>query len=119
MTETNRAVTLEDILAELRSLKGHRSKRQRPRLEPLLLPLMHAAELLGVSRPTLREMVATGRLTMVKLPNGDPRIPRHCIDEYVARLEAEAAPKVRKAPAPRKALTGAEIQAEIMAIKIT
>ena len=127
---TAEAVTLESLLAELRdlarSLRGRATKRQRPRLDSLLLPIQHAAELLGVSRPTLRELVRDGELLEVKLLNGDPRITRRSLEEYLQRLEEKAAkPKRRalrsvpRAPVEKKRKrTLAEVLAAMKAIPI-
>ncbi len=58
---------------------------------PLLLAVVEAAELLGVGRSTLYELINTGQLRTVKV--GRRRlVHRNAITEFAQRLDHAAAP---------------------------
>ena len=54
---------------------------------PLLLTVQQAAEMLGIGRSTLYELLGAGELQSVKL-GGSRRIPFSAVREYVERLLA-------------------------------
>jgi excisionase family DNA binding protein len=57
-------------------------------VEPLLYPVEEAAQLLGIGRSALFELIGRSELESVKI--GRRRlIPRAAIDSYVERLRAE------------------------------
>jgi excisionase family DNA binding protein len=54
---------------------------------PLLLTVQQAAEMLGIGRSTIYELLAAGELRSIKL-GGSRRIPVSAVREYVERLLA-------------------------------
>ena len=56
----------------------------------LLYSVEEAAELLGIGRTFMFELVATGQVASLKLGKRR-KIPRSALDEYVTRLAAEQA----------------------------
>lgn len=98
MAECRRdAMSLPAGLLELRRLIGSTAGHSGPRsaeavpvphtatVPPLLLTYDHAAEVLATSRSTLKRMVRSGVLPVVKVA-GSPRVRKADLDAYVARL---------------------------------
>jgi excisionase family DNA binding protein len=84
---------------------------KKPQTQPLLLRQPEACRLLGVSKHTLRLLIADGHLKTVKLrPGAWPRVTRKSIDELMERarhhegrvgyMNDERPPK--EAPVPRE-----------------
>jgi excisionase family DNA binding protein len=70
-----------------------RTKRRSPRpprdtdnsaREPLALKITRAAELIGVDRSSVYELVRAGKLRYVRLAGGTILIPRTAIDEFLS-----------------------------------
>lgn len=57
-------------------------------MEPLLLSIPEAAQLLGIGRSKTYELVATGELATVRIGRS-VRVPRTAVEEFVDRLMGE------------------------------
>lgn len=60
-------------------------QRAKPNVDRLLLTVVEAADLLGVGRTTLYELLARGELQAVRIGRSR-RVPRTAIDDYVDQL---------------------------------
>jgi molybdopterin-binding protein len=52
---------------------------------PTLLTPREAAEMIGISYPTMKHWILTGKIKTVKTPGGHHRVPMQELDEYLPR----------------------------------
>lgn len=90
-----------------------------PAPSPLLTP-REAAQSLGVSYPTLKHWILTGKIRTVKTPGGHHRIPIGELDEYLPRTRKKGRNLTIRMVSGRNQLVGrvAEVKVEGLLAKV-
>jgi excisionase family DNA binding protein len=68
------------------------ASRERGRPEPLLVTIDTAAQMLGIGRSKMFELIRDKKVGTVRLGPQIRRVPVAALREYIARLQSEGAP---------------------------
>ena len=78
-----------------RGVPPPKEKKPMPTPETLLKP-REAAHMLGISYPTIKQWILTGKLPTVQTPGGHHRVTEASLKPFLARDAAKAAPESRE-----------------------